>query len=185
MWEVSHHNQNVSLLDPTTNKRGEVWGVSVETRDGFSAMVSTKKRAIPATYNEFTIKIPKIKIEGATAVVDSNEFNFNLAHLPGSALPGEKGNIFITGHSSLTQFFRQDNYKAIFANLPRLDKGDEILVNAGGTDYKYVVEAMKVVDPSETWVINPPDSDGRYLTLMTCVPPGLSTKRLIVLARLR
>lgn len=185
LWEVSHNNQNVTLLDPTKNKRGDVLGVSVETQNGFSTMVSTKKREIPATYNEFTVKIPKINIEGSKAVVDSNEFNFNLAHLPGSALPGEKGNVFITGHSSLTQFFRQDNYKTIFANLAKLDKGDEILVKAGGTEYKYVVEGLKVVDPTEMWVINPPDSEGRYLTLMTCVPPGLSTKRLIVLARLR
>lgn len=185
VWEISHNNQNVPLLDPTQTKRGDVLGISVENKDGFSALVSNKKREIPATYNEFVVKIPKINIEGAKAVVDSNEFNFNLAHLPGSALPGEKGNVFITGHSSLVQFFRQDNYKAIFANLPKLDKGDEILVDAGGTEYKYVVEAMRVVDPVETWVINPPDEDGRYLTLMTCVPPGLSTKRLIVLARLK
>jgi LPXTG-site transpeptidase (sortase) family protein len=185
LWEISHNNQNVALLDPTVSKRGEVLGVSVETRDGFSALVSDKKREIPATYNDFTVHIPKINIDGAMAVVDSNEFNFNLAHLPGSALPGEKGNVFVTGHSSLTQFFRQDNYKAIFANLPKLDKGDEIFINAGGTEYKYVVEGLRVVDPSEVWVINPPDNEGRYLTLMTCVPPGLSTKRLIVLARLK
>lgn len=151
VWEISHNNQNVPLLDPTQTKRGDVLGISVENKDGFSALVSNKKREIPATYNEFVVKIPKINIEGAKAVVDSNEFNFNLAHLPGSALPGEKGNVFITGHSSLVQFFRQDNYKAIFANLPKLDKGDEILVDAGGTEYKYVVEAMRVVDPVETW----------------------------------
>lgn len=184
LWEVAHNNQNVPLLDPTQTKREAVLGISVENQDGFSALVSTKKREIPATYNDFVVKIPKINVQGAKAVVDSNEFNYNLAHLPGSALPGEKGNVFITGHSSLVQFFRQDNYKAIFANLPKLEKGDEILVDAGGTEYKYTVVAMRVVDPTETWVINPPDEDGRYLTLMTCVPPGLSVKRLIVLAKL-
>lgn len=185
LWEVSHNNQNVPLLDPTKTKRGDVLGITVENQEGFSALVSTKKREIPATYNEFEVKIPKINLTDAMAVVDSNEFNYNLAHLPGSALPGEKGNVFITGHSSLTQFFRQDNYKAIFANLPKMDKGDEIFIDAGGVEYKYVVEAMRVVDPTEIWVINPPDADGRYLTLMTCVPPGLSTKRLVVLARLK
>jgi LPXTG-site transpeptidase (sortase) family protein len=40
------------------------------------------------------------------------------------------------------------------------------------------------VDPKDVSVINPPDGSGRYLTLMTCVPPGFNAKRLIVLAKL-
>ena len=34
------------------------------------------------------------------------------------------------------------------------------------------------------FVLNPPDNKGRYITLMTCYPPGLNFKRLIVLGKM-
>ncbi len=108
-----------------------------------------------------------------------------MAHLSGSALPGEKGNVFITGHSSLTQFYKPENYKAVFSKLPDLEIGDEIILDVSGTEYKYIVEGLKTFDPKDISVVNPPDQKGRYLSLMTCVPPGFKTKRLIVLAKLK
>ena len=86
--------------------------------------------------------------------------------------------------ATLPQLFRPGNFKAIFANLPKVKKGDQVIVEAGEQKFEYQVEGLKVVNPDETWVINPPDTNGRYLSLMTCVPPGLYLKRLIVLAKL-
>lgn len=183
-WEMSFYNQNVLLADPVPNKSA-VLGVSISNVGNFPAIVSDVTRTVAPPYKEFTLSIPKINLQGAKVLVDTNEFENNLSHLPGSALPGEKGNVFVTGHSSLEQLFKQDNYKAILANLPHVKKGDEILLTASGTAYKYIVEGLKVVNPSETWVVNPPDSMGRYLSIMTCVPPGFNTKRLVVLARLQ
>ena len=105
-----------------------------------------------------------------------------MIHLPGSALPGEKGNIFISGHSALNRFFSLKN--ALFANLLDLRKGDEIVVERLGVKYRYEVYELKVVDPGNTSVINAPDSVGRYISLMTCVPPGLNFKRLVVLGKM-
>lgn len=183
LWEVSAYNQNMVLADPSGD-RGEVMGVSVENVNSFPALVSNNHREVNVGYSEFSITIPSINLAKAIVKVDSNDFEQQLAHLPGSALPGERGNSFITGHSSLNQLFTQNNYKAIFANLPKIKKGDDILVIAGGTHYSYKVTGVRVVDPKETWVVDPPDDSGRYLSLMTCVPPGLQTKRLIVLAKL-
>jgi sortase A len=116
--------------------------------------------------------------------VNSNDFEQNLAHLPGSALPGQKGNIFITGHSGLDNSMLAKKF-SYFKELPEVKRGDEIILNALGQQYKYIVESLKIVDPKDTSVVNPPDPSGRYLSLMTCVPPGFSTKRMIVLARLK
>ncbi len=183
-WEVAFTNQNTLLIDPTP-KGGGVLGVSIEKQGDFPAIVSTNKRQVAPSYSNFKLSIPKINITEANVVVDTNDFDTHLAHLPGSALPGERGNVFITGHSSLTQLFKNDNYKAILANLPNLKKGDEINLNVEGQIYKYIVEVMKIVEPTEVWVVNPPDTVGRYLSVMTCVPPGFNTKRLVVLARLQ
>lgn len=181
-WELTFYNSNQTLISPSP---GEVAGVSVKSLDNyFPALYSTRKRELKP-YDEFDISIPSINFPFTKVAVDSNNFETNLAHLPGSALPGERGNIFITGHSSLPQFYRPDNFKAIFAHLPDVKKGDMIIVRAGGQNYTYLVEGLKIVDPSAVWVINPPDADGRYLSLMTCVPPGLFLKRLIVISRLQ
>lgn len=185
LWEaVVYPGQNMALISPYPDKSA-VLGISVENQDNFPAMTSTNKRNPPASYKNFTVTIPSIGLISADVTVDSNDLENNLSHLPGSALPGEKGNVFISGHSSLPQFFRQGNYKAIFSKLPDIKKGDAINIEAGGQKYQYVVKGLNIVDPKDMSVINPPNSTGRYLSLMTCVPPGLYLKRLIVLAELK
>lgn len=184
IWEAFIYPQeNVALVSPKPDTA--VLGISIESKADFPQVNSDIKRLIPASYNSFLLSIPSIKLANAEVVVDSNDLEGHLSHLPGSALPGEKGNSFISGHSSLPQFFKQGNYKAIFSKLPDVKKGDQISIEAGGQKYVYIVKGITIVDPKETWVINPPDQTGRYLSLMTCVPPGLYLKRLIVLAQLK
>lgn len=185
LWEITTYNENLALISPNP-KNQSVLGVAVKNvDDSFPALFSTNKRVSTAPYSEFTISVPSIKLQDIKVVVDTNEFEQNLAHMPGTVLPGEKGNVFITGHSSLPQFYRPGNFKAIFAHLPEVKKGDEIIIEAGGQRFSYLVKGLKIVNPEEVWVINPPDEEGRYLSLMTCVPPGLYLKRLIVLAELK
>lgn len=183
-WEVTAYDRDSVLLNPSV-KRGDISGVSIENVGNFPAIVSNRNRLQDASYKDFKLLIPKIDLDWAKVVVDSKSFENNLAHLTGSALPGEKGNVFITGHSTLTQFYKPGNYKAVFSRLSELRRNDEIILEIEGQEFKYVVEGKKIVDPKDISVVNPPDSQGRYLTLMTCVPPGFNTKRLIILAKLK
>ncbi len=183
IWEYTFYQQNITLVTP--DPQGTVLGISIKSINSFPAIMSNNQRLTIAPYPQFLISIPAIKLDKAEVKVDSNYFEENLAHLPNSALPGERGNVFITGHSSLSQFYRSDNYKAIFAKLPEVRKGDLITVDAGGQIFNYSVIGLQIVNPNSTGVINPPDNHGRYLSLMTCVPPGLYLKRLIVLASLQ
>lgn len=185
IWEVTTYQDQSILVDPYPKSSENVLGVSVTNIGNFPAIVSSNVRATNLGYSEFKLSIPKINLDQLEVKVESNNFEQNLAHLPGSALPGEKGNVFITGHSSLIQLFRNGNYKAIFAHLPEIKRGDEVYLSVTGQNFKYIVEGIKIVDPKDVSVVNPPDNIGRYLTLMTCVPPGFNTKRLIVLARLK
>lgn len=173
---------NGLVLSAQTASTGQIVQVR-RLADGFSYFASTKvPRRIPT--KEFTLAIPKIGISNALVIVDSNDFDKNLGHLPQTALPGEVGNVFITGHSAVSRFFSATNYKTMFTSLPKLALFDEIELKSRGTTHRYSVEKRTVVEPTEVSVIEPPDPFGKYLTLMTCVPPGLNTKRLIVLARL-
>ncbi len=182
-WELTSYQQNVTLLSPDPNSQAV--GVTIRNQGDFPAIYSTKQPLEKPPYSEFTVQIPSIGLAPTRVRVDDNNFDNNLGHLPGSALPGEVGNVFITGHSSLPEFFRPDNFKAIFTNLIKIQRGDKIVVSAGGQKFTYIVQGFKIVNPSATWVINPPDNTGRYLTLMTCVPPGFFWKRLIVLTKLQ
>lgn len=184
LWEMTVYNQNTSLISPNLST-GNVLGVSVQSTENFPAFVSNNFREGTTPYKEFRLSIPSINIDNVKVAVESNNFDQSLAQLPGTALPGEKGNVFISGHSSLPQLYNPSNFKTIFTHLPDIKRGDQIIVEAGGEYFHYEVSGLKIVNPKEVGVIKPPDSQGRYLTLMTCVPPGFYIKRLIVLATLQ
>ncbi len=136
-----------------------------------------------AFINEFFVTIPEVGIERARVKVDSETFDDWLALYPGSALPGEQGNVFISGHSVLPKFYDPDNYKTIFSTIHNLEQGDKIIAEVEGVEYTYVIKSKRIVDPKDVSVIKPP-AEGRYLSLLTCNPPGTVLKRLIILAEL-
>ena len=92
---------------------------------------------------------------------------------PVSAYPGTAGNITIAGHVG---------YKdTIFSQLPEVRVGDEILVYVGDRRHRYVVTEVLTVLPNETWAMLPTPKE--TLTLITCVPIGVYSHRLIVRAK--
>ena len=182
-WEVTALDADQLLVDPLSKEsKADVLGISVENVNNFPTIVSNNRRETP--YQTFKLEIPSIKLPETEVQVNSNEFDLFLGHLPGTALPGEKGNVFITGHSSLSGLLPKGKQVAFFVNLPKIKKGDQVKVTALGQRFVYEVVGLRVVDPKEVGVINPPDGYGRYVTLMTCVPPGSNAKRLIVLTKL-
>lgn len=104
---------------------------------------------------------------------------------PGTAVPGERGNVFLTGHSSY-YLWAKGGFKDVFALLHQVELGDEIVVYYGSENgnqrrFDYVVEEIKEVKPSEVDVLR--QTDDHRLTLMTCTPLGTSLRRLIVIAK--
>jgi len=181
VWDFGQKLNNKNLISPIRSKE-QILGVSVQNKDNFPVLVSDVRRLTTPDYSEFQITIPRLKMEEATVYVDNNDLSKGLIQLPGSALPGEKGNLFISGHSAISHFLT--GQRVPFVKLFDLKKGDEILVKAGGAKFLYKVVETKVVDPSDLSVIPAPDERGRYISLMTCVPPGLNFKRLVVLGKM-
>lgn len=181
MWQLGQKANSQILISPISSGE-EILGISVQNKGNFPAFVSNLTRETKPNYSQFQLSVPRLAIKNSTVYVDSNDLSKGLAQLPGSALPGEKGNVFISGHSAVNTFFAGE--MAIFAKLTDLKKGDEISLEAAGTQFVYKVVAIKVVDPSDLSVIPAPDEQGRYVSLMTCVPPGLNLKRLVVLGKM-
>lgn len=177
IWEMVHLESSNSLVSPYLGGTSGILGVSIENQESFPAFVSDRKRLTPAPYTQFNMTIGRLGIREAKVVVDNNDLDKGPSLLPGTALPGEKGNIFISSHSSVL-------FNNNFSRLMNLKVGDKVELKAGETIFSYQVMGIKVVDPGDLSVIDPPNSTGRFLSLMTCVPPGLNFKRLVVLAEL-
>lgn len=100
-------------------------------------------------------------------------------HIAETALPGEIGNTFVTGHSS-NYPWAKGNFNNIFALINRLVAGDLIQIRYKGIDYIYKVADIKTVKPTDATVLAP--TKNSVLTLMTCTPVGTSINRLIVIS---
>jgi len=96
-----------------------------------------------------------------------------VGHIPGTALPGNLGNVVLTGHRDT--FFR---------SLRNIRQGDTITLKTFDGDFQYEVEFTAVVPPSDIHVLEP--SDENTLTLVTCFPfyyVGPAPDRFITRAR--
>jgi len=134
-------------------------------------------------FQTYTISIPKLNIENAVVTTVDNDLAKHLVNYQGTAIPADKGNAVIFGHSTLPQLYDAKSYKTVFTYLYKLSQGDEIDATIGDVTYKYKVENITVVDPTNTSVLQQNYGDS-FLTLVTCTPPGTIWKRLIVRSRL-
>lgn len=101
--------------------------------------------------------------------------------IPGAnSVPGQIGNTVLSGHSS-NDLFDPGDYKFIFAQLEKLQKGDTIYANYESTRYTYTVTKKEVVLPTQVDKLTY-KTDKPVLTLITCTPLGTAEKRLLVTA---
>jgi LPXTG-site transpeptidase (sortase) family protein len=114
-------------------------------------------------------KLSVVVVEG----VDDDTLAIAAGHVPGTSLPGSRGNIVIAAHRDT--FFRE---------LRNIRAGNKIQLSTPRGTFAYVVTNTEIVKPSETRVL---ESRGHSeLTLVTCYPfsfLGAAPKRFIVHAR--
>lgn len=106
------------------------------------------------------IEIPRI---GVSAIVregdDEATLSVAVGRIPGTARPGERGNMALAGHRD--SFFRE---------LRHIRRSDVIRFRTRETRYEYRVDSTEVVGPGETRVLAP--TGNAILTLVTCFPFG-------------
>jgi len=105
--------------------------------------------------------------------VGSRILQIGAGHIPGTAPPGDFGNIGIAAHRDT--FFRK---------LRSIRRDDAILLDTLDGTYQYAVEWTRVVKPSDLQVLA--SSEQPVLTLVTCYPfyyVGPAPNRFIVRAR--
>jgi sortase A len=93
---------------------------------------------------------------------------------PDSHLPGEPGVVAVAGHRA--------THGEPFAHLDRLGPGDDVVLEVRDAVYTYTVRETRLVQPADTWVLQPRPGIERGLTLTTCHPRWGRSQRLIVWA---
>ena len=103
-------------------------------------------------------------------------------HLPESQLPGQVGNLVISGHRT--------TYGAPFNKLDQIDPGDQIIVETATTYFTYTMRSSEIVKPSAFEVTFPvphmkdATPTRKLITLTTCNPKYSAKQRLIILGEL-
>jgi sortase A len=122
-----------------------------------------------------SIQIPKIGIDRSLwEGVTLNTLNRGPGHWPGTAMPGQIGNVVIGGH--------RVSHDKPFRNIDQLVAGDQIVLTLNGVPNTYLVTGAQVVTPNDTWVIN--QTPEHTATLFACHPPGSTKFRYVVFAKL-
>jgi sortase A len=122
------------------------------------------------------IEIPRL---GVSAVIragsDARTLRLAVGYIPGTGLPGERGNFGLAGHRDT--FFRK---------LRDINPDDEIRIVTTDGVFRYHVQRTSIVMPEDVWVLD--STNYPALTLVTCYPfnyIGSAPKRFIVRAALQ
>jgi len=119
--------------------------------------------------------IPRLQVHAIVREgVGRKTLDLALGHIPGTALPGQKGNVGVAGHRD-----------TLFRSLRKIGKGDLLQFQTLAGSYTYKVDSTQVVGPKDVKVLDP----GKYpeMTLVTCYPfdyIGSAPDRFIVQARM-
>ncbi|MEU8804373.1 class E sortase [Spirillospora sp. NPDC048819] len=153
---------------------------------GGAGAAAARRPPAPAEGEALAIlRVPRFGASYRYAVIEGvgvEDLRRGPGHYPGTAGPGEVGNMAIAGHRT--------TYGAPFNRNGELERGDEILVDTATTTYVYEVTGRVIVRPGRTDVTAPvPRRPGRkpvkrMLTLTTCHPKFSAAYRLVVFAEL-
>lgn len=121
------------------------------------------------------LDIPKIDVElPIYHGTDNDALSNGVGHLRGTSLPvgGENTHCVLTGHRGLPS-------SKLLVRLDEIEKGDLLFIRLGNKTLAYKTVSIRVVEPEDLSSLRiRPEED--LLSVVTCTPYGINTKRLIV-----
>ncbi len=126
---------------------------------------------------KMNIDAPLVFASGTSQKELNVALNQGVLIYPGSPLPGETGDVFLTGHSS-TFPWNETRYGQVFTLLDRLAPGDNVTIYYNQYRYIYQITKKYVTTPDKVTL----ESGGadKTISLVTCWPIGTAWKRLVV-----
>jgi len=172
--EAKAHSETGADVSTRTETQPQAVDFSLWSEDRVRAYKdSLNRRSDPPLA---VLKIPKLHIV-APVLDGTGDFALNagVGRIPGTARPGERGNIGIAGH--------RDGF---FRGLKDIVKGDTIELETTRATQVYVVDRIYLTQPDDVSVLH--SSSTPVITLVTCYPfyyVGSAPQRYIVQASLK
>jgi sortase A len=121
------------------------------------------------------VAIPKLGVDMVMYEgIRLSTLDYGPGHWPGTALPGEIGNVVVAGH-------RTSKHK-VFRNIDQLVPGDQIVFTDAAGEHVYAVTYTEIVGPEAVWIVDPTATP--TVTLFACHPPGSTRERIVVYGEL-
>jgi sortase A len=118
-----------------------------------------------------SIAIPAIGIDEPMHVgMTLTAINRGPSMWPGTALPGQVGNLVVAGHRT--------TYGGPFRDLDQLVEGDQVSFAGDEGTFTYEVDGTEIVEPDAIDIAN--QSNEHRATLFACHPPGSARQRIVV-----
>lgn len=153
--------QVLTSIPPTTT----VQSVSMAAE----ALTAHTPSPVPDLPTDSTLFIPSLDVAAPVIQVyldgyswDISHLGRRIGHLQGTSLPTSPGNIILSAHVEMS-----DGQPGIFAPLKNIQLQDEVLLQYGGSLYRYTVTEMYQTTPDD---FSPIDATDDRLTLITCGP---------------
>lgn len=119
-----------------------------------------------------SIEIPAIEVSKTMySGISLGVLDHGPGHWPGTAEPGQIGNMVIAGHRM--------SHDRPFRDLDLLAPGDEMFVtDADGATFVYAVTSTEIVKPDAMWIVS--QTPAQTATLFACHPKGSTRERIVV-----
>jgi len=122
-----------------------------------------------------TIEIPRLGLSTTLYQgIALSTIDHGPSHWPGTALPGELGNVVVAGH--------RVTHSRPFRHIDELQPGDRVVFTVGGKRFEYEMVANEVVTPTGLHIIE--QRPEHAATLFACHPPGSARYRYVVHLRM-
>jgi sortase A len=117
------------------------------------------------------ISIPRLGIElPLLEGIALSTLNRGPGHWPGTAMPGQPGNVVIAGH--------RVSHTKPFRHIDLLQPGDTVTLTTPDGSFVYVVTGSEVVSPTALSIVD--QTATATATLFACHPPGSTKQRYVV-----
>lgn len=123
--------------------------------------------------------VPEDQLDNVSPAALKKYLDRGVLHYPGSALPGERGQVVILGHSAPPNW-PKIKYDWVFSELNNLNKGDEIIIYYKNHQYVYSVEKTIFLEKGEELPDFALTKIKHMLVLVSCWPPGKDSRRIAV-----
>lgn len=158
-----------------------------EVHNGYDPIAPGEARPeVTIAINKIDVEVPVVLSKSADEKMLQKDLERGVIHYPNMAMPGQRGNMYIAGHSS-NYVWSRGAYDYAFKRLNDLADGDEIMVttkfyNGKKIEYKYIVSLKEEVASDDGRIFA--NTQSQELTLTTCWPLGTNARRIMVKAQL-